>query len=58
MQTYEELLTENVALKSRVAEIESENAALRARLADIEARLGMNSRNSSPARQRRTNVGR
>ena len=47
MQTYEELLAENAALKCRVAEVESENAALRARLAEIEARLGMNSRNSS-----------
>ena len=47
MQTYEELLAENAALKCRVAEVESENATLRVRLAEIEARLGMNSRNSS-----------
>jgi len=47
MQTYEEVLAENAALKRRVAEVESENAALRARLAEIEARLGTSSRNSS-----------
>ncbi len=40
MQTYEELLEENRALRA-------ENAALKARLAKVEARLGMNSRNSS-----------
>ena len=54
MQTYEELLAENAALKRRVAELEAENAALSvqvtallARVAELEARLGMNSRNSS-----------
>ena len=40
MQTYEELLEENRALKAQVAE-------LLARVAELEARLGMNSRNSS-----------
>lgn len=54
MQTYEELLAGNAALKLRVAELEAENAALKAqvaqllaRVAELEARLGMNSRNSS-----------
>jgi len=47
MQTYEELLAENAALKARVAELEAENAELKARMAALEARLGMNSRNSS-----------
>ena len=51
MQTYEELLEENRTLKAQVVE-------LLARVAKLEARLGMNSRNSSPARQRRTKVGR
>jgi transposase len=47
MQTYEEILAENAALKARVAELEAENAELKARMAALEARLGMNSRNSS-----------
>lgn len=54
MQTCEELLAENAALRARVAEVEAENAALKAqlaaalaRIAALEARLGMNSRNSS-----------
>jgi cell division septum initiation protein DivIVA len=51
MLTYEELLEENRALKAQVAE-------LIARVAELESRLGRNSRNSFPARQRRTNVGR
>ncbi len=40
MQTYEDLVEENRALKAQVAE-------LLARVAALEARLGMNSRNSS-----------
>ena len=40
MQTYEELLEENAALKAQVAEF-------LARVAELEAKLGMNSRNSS-----------
>ncbi len=40
MQTYEQLIEENRALKAQVAE-------LLARIAELEARLGMNSRNSS-----------
>jgi len=40
MQTYEQLVAENTALKAQVA-------ALLARVAELEARLGTNSRNSS-----------
>ena len=49
--TYEDLVEENRALKAQIAQ-------LLARVAELERRLGTNSRNSSPARQRRTNVGR
>jgi transposase len=54
MQTYEELLAENaalraenVALKARVSDLEAQLAAALERIAALEARLGMNSRNSS-----------
>jgi hypothetical protein len=43
MQTYEDLLEENRTLKEQIAE-------LLVRVADLEARIGLNSRNSSPAR--------
>jgi transposase len=47
MQTYEELLAENAALKVENATLKARVAELEARLAALEARLGMNSRNSS-----------
>jgi transposase len=47
MQTCEELLAENAALRAENAALKAEVAALLARVAELEARLGMNSRNSS-----------
>ena len=47
MQTCEELLAENAALKVENATLKARVAELEARLAALEARLGMNSRNSS-----------
>jgi len=47
MQTYEQLLEENRALRAENAELKRLLSAALARIADLEARLGMNSRNSS-----------
>ena len=47
MQTYEELLAENAALRAENAALKARVAELEARIAALEARLGTNSRNSS-----------
>jgi transposase len=47
MQTCEELLAENAALRAENAALKAQLGAALARIAALEARLGMNSRNSS-----------